>query len=61
MYTIEYQKQGLPHIHLLLFLPKTKSFRNPDRVDEIISAELLSPKQDPSGILFETIKTVMIY
>lgn len=32
VYTIEYQKRGLPHIHLLLFLPPEEQFRNAEPI-----------------------------
>lgn len=39
-WTIEYQKRGLPHMHLLLFLSRDCSFLNPAWIDDFISAEL---------------------
>jgi hypothetical protein len=40
VYTIEYQKRGLPHLHLLLFLHPDDKFITPEQVDEVVSAEL---------------------
>lgn len=42
VYTIEYQKRGLPHLHLLLFLhPDDRiHFRDAAVLDQIISAEM---------------------
>ena len=40
VYTIEYQKRGLPHIHLLLWLTPEARFLTPERIDEVICAEL---------------------
>jgi hypothetical protein len=51
VYTIEYQKRGLPHMHLLLFLHGSVKFDTPDRVDEVICAELPDPSWDPTGEL----------
>ncbi|XP_019188939.1 PREDICTED: uncharacterized protein LOC109183302 [Ipomoea nil] len=40
IYTIEFQKRGLPHAHILLFLQGTSDFANPAFMDRIISAEI---------------------
>ncbi|KAG6248449.1 hypothetical protein E4U23_002968 [Claviceps purpurea] len=34
--TIEYQKRGLPHMHLVLWINGGESFQNPERVDEVV-------------------------
>lgn len=56
MYSIEWQKRGLPHMHFLVWL---KSKIIPNDIDKIISAELPDPNEDP--ILFEIIKKHMIH
>lgn len=56
MYSIEWQKRGLPHSHILIWL-KTKIM--PNEIDRIISAELPNPFDDP--ILFEIVKKHMIH
>lgn len=56
MYTVEWQKRGLPHVHLLLWL---KEKIRPNEIDSIISAELPDPDEDPA--LFETIKKQMLH
>lgn len=61
VYTIEYQKQGLPHMHLLLFLPPEEQFRNADQVDEIISAEFPTAHDDPNGTLMDVVASVMVH
>ena len=39
MYTMEYQKRGLPHAHILLWVaPETKV--KPEDIDLVISAEI---------------------
>ncbi|KAL0902327.1 hypothetical protein ABMA27_000223 [Loxostege sticticalis] len=43
MYSIEWQKRGLPHVHLLLWL---KEKLRPSQIDEVVSAELLDPNED---------------
>ena len=38
VYTIEFQKRGLPHAHILLFLDYQSQFDTPGRISEVISA-----------------------
>ncbi|XP_019182973.1 PREDICTED: uncharacterized protein LOC109177926 [Ipomoea nil] len=47
IYTIEFQKRGLPHAHILLFLDKQQQASHGIHLDNIISAELPDPIQDP--------------
>jgi hypothetical protein len=52
VYTIEYQKRGLPHMHLLLFIKADgPRFDTPERVDEVVCAEVPDPSWDPTGEL----------
>ena len=46
MYTIEFQKRGLPHIHLLLFLHSDNKYPSSDEIGQIISAEIPSHEDD---------------
>ena len=56
MYSIEWQKRGLPNARILIWLKdKIKS----DRIDSVISAELPDRQQDPR--LFEIIVKNMIH
>lgn len=59
VYTIEYQKQGLPHIHLLIILDEDSKFHTPDDVDETISAELPDPTKYPD--FFNLVSTTMYH
>ena len=52
MYTIEWQKHGLPHAHILTWL---QGELHVHRVDDFISAEPPDPEIDP--LLFNTVKT----
>ncbi|UPX12183.1 uncharacterized protein EKO05_0002747 [Ascochyta rabiei] len=63
VYTIEYQKQGLPHIHLLLFLTPhdREAFTDPVTIDSTIRAEIPSPVDDPDGLLTEVVRTFMLH
>ncbi|XP_048503649.1 uncharacterized protein LOC104906819 [Beta vulgaris subsp. vulgaris] len=49
IYTIEFQKRGLPHAHILLFLDSEDKPSTPEDIDKIISAELPDPKNDHLG------------
>ncbi|GKB14949.1 helicase [Tanacetum coccineum] len=49
VYVIEFQKRGLPHAHILLWLEEEWKFKTPNQVDDIISMELPSPTTDPEG------------
>ncbi|CAF1919182.1 unnamed protein product [Rotaria magnacalcarata] len=44
MYSIEWQKRGLPHAHILIWL---KDKIKPDEIDSVISAALPDRQQDP--------------
>ncbi|XP_074097687.1 uncharacterized protein LOC141526552 [Cotesia typhae] len=56
MYTVEWQKRGLPHVHILLWLEEKIRL---DSIDEVIRAELPDPDQDQT--LHEIIKSTMIH
>ena len=58
-YTIEFQKRGLPHAHLLIFLRDEDKFTDTRRIDNLIWAELPDPIQNPT--LFELVTTLMIH
>ena len=40
MYTIEFKKRGLPHMHLLLIMNPEDRIHNPEEIDDLISAEI---------------------
>ncbi|KIH47497.1 hypothetical protein ANCDUO_22443 [Ancylostoma duodenale] len=56
LYSAEWQKRGLPHAHILIWL---KGKIRPSQIDNIISAELPNPEQDPE--LFEIVAKNMIH
>jgi hypothetical protein len=59
VYTIEFQKRGLPHMHLLLFLKPGCKLTTTTEIDSVISATLPDRNRDPK--LFETISSCMVH
>ncbi|GJU93725.1 replication protein A 70 kDa DNA-binding subunit C-like protein [Tanacetum coccineum] len=49
VYVIDFQKHGLPHAHILLWLEEHCKCTTPSQIDDIISVELPSPLHDPEG------------
>ncbi|GKC27308.1 helicase [Tanacetum coccineum] len=49
VYVIEFQKRGLPHAHILLWLEEHSKCKTPSEIDYIISVELPSPTDDLVG------------
>ena len=47
VHTIEFQKRGLPYMHLLIWLQREDKFTTPTKVDAIISAEFPDPQTYP--------------
>jgi hypothetical protein len=47
VHTIEFQKRGLPHMHLLVFLHSDDKIRNAADVDSIVSAQIPDPVTQP--------------
>ncbi|KAG4986434.1 hypothetical protein GYH30_033934 [Glycine max] len=56
---LEFQKRGLPHVHLLLFLHANNKYPSPNDIDNIISAEIPSQKDDPE--LYKLVQNHMIH
>lgn len=57
VYTIEFQKRGLPHMHLLLFFGEDFKIRSPTDVDSFIRAQWPDSVQEP--LLFDTARRCM--
>ena len=49
--TIEFQKRGLPHAHILIWQAGNNREPSPNFVDQFISAELPDPVEDPLGFV----------
>ena len=55
----EFQKRGLPHAHILIWLHTEHKLRTPTDVDRIISAEIPDPISQP--LLYNMVKKFMIH
>lgn len=58
IYTVEFQKRGLPHIHLLLCLKEHCKLREIEDIDKVVSAEIPDPDDT---ILFNLVKSHMVH
>ena len=59
MYTIEFQKRGLPHAHILIFLHPSSKYPTPDHINQIISAEI--PNLTDQKELYKLVGTHMMH
>ncbi|GJV76883.1 DNA helicase [Tanacetum coccineum] len=59
LYTIEFQKRGLPHCHTLLWIDEKDKIQCAEDIDRYISAELPDPIEDPEG--YRIISEMMIH
>jgi hypothetical protein len=59
VYIIEFQKRGLPHMHLLVFLHQEDKIRNAADVDSVVSAQIPDPVAQP--VLYEVITRNMVH
>lgn len=59
VYTIEFQKRGLPHVHIVLWLPEPDKCTTPDQIDEIICAEI--PDKEIDLIGYNTVSQFMVH
>ena len=60
-WTIEYQKRGLPHCHILLWVEAGQRFHEPEFIDQIVRAELPDPELDRDGSLTAAVKRHMVH
>jgi hypothetical protein len=59
IYTIEFQKRGLPHAHILVFLKDRTLCMDPSLIDKFISAEIRDKDQDL--IAYAAVENYMIH
>ena len=59
VYTVEYQKRGLPHVHLIVFLHPAVRLSTPERIDQFLSTEF--PDEDADPVLHGLVKTHMVH
>jgi hypothetical protein len=59
LYTIEFQKRGLPHAHILLILHRDHKLRGPEDYDTVICAKILDAEMEPD--LYQTVKGCMMH
>jgi hypothetical protein len=59
VYTVEYQKRGLPHTHLIVFLDRSARLSTPEAVDNVICTEF--PDEAVSPQLFAIVKHFMVH
>ncbi|OMO99938.1 DNA helicase PIF1, ATP-dependent [Corchorus olitorius] len=57
-YSVEFQKRGLPHVHILLWLEHSSAFRNSATIDKYISAEIPDHSIDRVG--YDAVTNFMI-
>lgn len=59
VWTIEFQKRGLPHRHILIVTAESDKPRNADDYDVWVSAEI--PDPTPKSLLHDTISRCMVH
>ncbi|XP_071718001.1 uncharacterized protein [Rutidosis leptorrhynchoides] len=59
LYIIEFQKRGLPHVHMLIWLTRDYKCKTPADIDDLISAEIPSQIHDPEG--FKAVTEYMLH
>ncbi|KAF0701726.1 Uncharacterized protein FWK35_00037170, partial [Aphis craccivora] len=59
VYTIEFQKRGLPHAHILIILHEDSKLHTADDVDNVVCAYL--PDPETNRLLFNSVTSHMIH
>lgn len=61
VYTVEFQKRGLPHAHILIILSDGNKLLTAEDVDDVVSAELPDPADENNQRLFTAVTSHMIH
>ena len=59
MYVVGFQKRGLPHVHMLIWLSSDSKKNLQANVDKYVYAEVPDPDADPAG--FAAVQSFMIH
>ena len=59
VYTVEYQKRGLPHAHILLFQHNNNKHPIAAEIDKIISAKIPDLNKEP--LAYDAVKQYMVH
>lgn len=59
MYVVEFQKRGLPHIHMLIWLDSESKKNLTKNPDKYVSTEIPDPRKDKGG--YEAVKAFMMH
>ncbi|XP_076890293.1 uncharacterized protein LOC143541329 [Bidens hawaiensis] len=59
VYTVEFQKRGLPHVHICLFMHPDNKFPTVEHIDPLICAEIPEKNEDPE--LYTLVSDFMIH
>lgn len=59
VYTIEFQKRGLPHAHILLWIDRQDRNMSVNDIDEVISAEIPDKELNPE--LYNAVSDYMVH
>ncbi|XP_010495644.1 PREDICTED: uncharacterized protein LOC104772765 [Camelina sativa] len=59
MYTVEFQKRGLPHAHIIIWMDPKCKFPTADEIDKLICAEIPDKEKDPE--FYNIISECMIH
>lgn len=59
IYTVEFQKKGLPHAQIILFLHNDDKPTTPEDIDCLITSEIHDAEKEPE--LYATVKKFMVH
>ncbi|XP_074323314.1 uncharacterized protein LOC141660246 [Apium graveolens] len=59
VYTVEFQKRGLSHAHIVLWLASADKLLTPEDIDNVITAEIPDKEADPKG--YKAVSQLMLH